>query len=108
MSILIDAKLCLGCGECCGICPGSLLRLVKNETGASYAQLRYPEECWNCASCVKKCPAQAISLYLPPESGGRGGRMQVSAEGSLLYWKITLPDGRRKTIIVDSQNANKY
>jgi adenylylsulfate reductase subunit B len=108
MSILIDPELCVGCGECCRICPGSLLRLVEDGARAPYAQIRYPQECWNCASCVKLCPERAISLYLPPESGGCGARMRARQEGSLLHWEVIFPSGRRRVISVDRKSVNRY
>ncbi|MDR2826350.1 MAG: 4Fe-4S binding protein [Deltaproteobacteria bacterium] len=108
MSIVIDDSLCVGCGACCTICPGSLLRLSKTETGTACAQIRYPDECWSCASCVKKCPRQAISLYLAPESGGRGSRMQARQEGALLHWVVHRPGRKAKTITVDRNNPNNY
>jgi adenylylsulfate reductase subunit B len=89
------------------ICPGSLLRL---KDGA--AKIRTPENCWGCASCLKACPAGAIRLYIGEDAGGRGGRLSVRREGTLLHWTVETPDGaggaRTQTVTVDSGEANHY
>ena len=103
MSIQINRKACIGCGQCADICPGTLIRMQEHK-----AHMRYPKECWGCVSCVKICPAQAISLYLGADIGGRGSRMTVTKENNLLHWTVTRMDGTNETITVDSRNANQY
>ena len=50
MSIHIDRNICIGCGQCAEICPGTLIRMTDGK-----AEMRYPKECWGCVSCVKQC-----------------------------------------------------
>jgi len=103
MSIEIRQELCIGCGECAGVCPGSLIKL-KNDM----ATIPKPERCWGCASCVKECPMEAIALFLGEDMGGLGGKMTIRRENSLLHWTVAKADGTSKTITVNSQDANKY
>ncbi|MDR3092229.1 MAG: ferredoxin family protein [Clostridiales bacterium] len=104
MSIEINREACAGCGACSEACPGSLLLL--DEKGK--AAIPKPERCWGCVSCVKECPARAIEFFLGADMGGRGGRMSVRREASMLHWDIRKPGGGLKTITVDSGDANKY
>jgi adenylylsulfate reductase, subunit B len=103
MSIEIRQNLCIGCGKCASVCPGSLIKL-KNKT----ATIPKPERCWGCASCVKECSVGAIALFLGEDMGGLGGKMTVRRENSLLHWTVTKADGTAQTITVNSRDANKY
>lgn len=103
MSIHIDRNICIGCGQCAEICPGTLIHMTDGK-----AEMRYPKECWGCVFCVKQCPVHAVSLYLGADIGGMGSRMTVKKEGSLLHWTVTRPDQSTETITVDSRDANQY
>lgn len=103
MSIEIRPHLCIGCGRCTVICPGSLIRLNGNR-----AEIPRPERCWACASCLKECPVQAIAMFLGEDMGGLGGRLTIRRENTFLHWSVTKPDGSVKTITVDSRNSNQY
>jgi len=103
MSIEIRKNLCIGCGRCTVICPGSLIKL-KNGT----ATIPKPERCWGCASCVKECTMEAIALFLGEDMGGLGGKMTVRRKNSLLHWTVAKADGTTQTITVNSRDANKY
>jgi adenylylsulfate reductase subunit B len=59
MSIRIDGDRCAGCGNCADICPGGLIEL--NEFRK--AEIAAPEDCWECASCMKECGCDAISCF---------------------------------------------
>lgn len=104
MSIEITAARCIGCGRCCSVCPGSLIRLGADKR----AGIPHPERCWGCASCIKECPVQAIAMFLGKDMGGLGGRLTVRRENTLLHWTVTNPDGSAKTITVDSRDSNQY
>ncbi len=104
MSIRIDKSKCVGCGRCAGVCPGSLIAM--NAEGK--AEMRYPKDCWGCASCVKECKKCAIALYLGADMGGMGSEMTVSAQGQFLDWTVTKADGTTETIRMDSKESNKY
>jgi adenylylsulfate reductase subunit B len=104
MSIEIRREACVGCGQCADICPGSLI-LIDSE---GKPVIPNPERCWGCASCVKECPTLAIEFFLGEDMGGKGGRMSVRRENSLLYWNIVKPDGSLETITVDSSDPSMY
>lgn len=104
MSIAIDEEKCIRCGLCAEICPGSLIKLP----AAGPAYIKYPQNCWACASCIKECPVEAISLYLGADLGGLGGKLSARRAGPLTHWIVENPDGSRQTITVDRREANHY
>lgn len=63
MPPVIDKTKCIGCGTCAEICNSSLF--VFNREKDKYPQVKFPEECWHCDSCVLDCPTKAISLRVP-------------------------------------------
>ncbi len=89
MSVHINNKSCNLCGICIDICPGNLLLQKEDEV-----LIRAPEECWDCAACVKECPTQAIELYLPSEIGGRGATLRAKKEGNERIWTCKNPAGK--------------
>lgn len=103
MSIEIVKELCVGCGQCAGVCPGSLLKVRDG-----IACMKYPQNCWGCASCMKECKFGALRLYLGRDIGGLGGKLSCTYEGVLLHWTAQMPGGSRRTITIDSRNSNQY
>ena len=52
--IIVDEKVCKGCGMCVHACPLKIIALDKtrlNAKGYHPAQLVEPEKCVGCASC---------------------------------------------------------
>ena len=98
MSIAIDSMKCRGCKKCTVVCPGSLIEL--NEEKKAY--IRYPKDCWGCASCLKECAFGAISFYLGADIGG------MASKGDLLNWQIEKADGTKEVIVVNKKDSNKY
>jgi adenylylsulfate reductase subunit B len=72
------------------------------------AFIRYPKDCWGCASCIKECAFGAIAFYLGADIGGMGSRMSVVTEGDLLRWQIEKTDGTKEVIVVNKKDSNKY
>ncbi len=62
MPAIIDSQKCTGCGICDEICPGDIIHLTENK---DKAEVRYPDECWNCGSCRIECPENAIGYMFP-------------------------------------------
>lgn len=103
MSIRINKDKCVGCKKCQEVCPGTLIQIEEKK-----AVIKYPKNCWGCASCVKECKVGAIDFYLGADIGGMGSGMNVRTEGDILHWNITRGDGRELVIDVDRRNSNQY
>ena len=104
MSISIDKLKCKGFTKCTAVCPGSLIELDENKK----AYIRYPKDCWGCASCIKECAFGAIAFYLGADIGGMGSKMSVSTQGDLLNWQIEKTDGTTEVITVNKKDSNQY
>lgn len=104
MSISINKLKCKGCTKCIAVCPGSLIELDENKK----AYIRYPKDCWGCASCIKECAFGAIAFYLGADIGGMGSKMSVSTQGDLLNWQIEKTDGTTEVITVNKKDSNQY
>jgi NAD-dependent dihydropyrimidine dehydrogenase PreA subunit len=55
----IDAELCTGCGVCVDSCPMDVIRM---DSAAQKAVIRYGEDCQNCEQCLLDCPVDAINV----------------------------------------------
>lgn len=104
MSIAIKKELCVGCGKCTMVCPGNLLR---KESLTNKAYIKYPSECWGCASCLKECKYGAIHYYLGADIGGNGTIMYVEEREEKLHWHFR-KGNEKTTIIIDPKQANSY
>lgn len=103
MSIRINQKNCIGCGRCAEVCPGSLIRMRNGK-----ADIRYEEDCWGCASCVKECRTGAIDFFLGADLGGGDVCMKVRKTGSVLNWDFYRENDLMRTITVKTEEANRY
>ena len=63
MPPIINKNKCNGCMNCVTICPVDAFG--RQEKGAAYPQVRFPDECWHCNSCVLECPTKACTLRVP-------------------------------------------
>lgn len=104
MSIMIDKNKCIGCGRCCKVCPGSLIKSGDDKK----AFIKYPKDCWGCTSCIKECPVHAVSLYLGADMGGQGSLVHTEKEGDILRWIIQKQNGEISEIDVNQKESNKY
>src|SRR3972149_1915441 len=70
MPTFVRTEKCDGCkGQdktaCMYICPHDLMMLDKDGSATGHAMKAYnqePEQCWECYSCVKICPQNAIEV----------------------------------------------
>ena len=104
MSISIDQSICIGCGECHDVCPGTLIKI--NEQRKAF--IKYPKDCWGCTSCIKECPVHAIRFFLGEDIGGKGSKVHTEKVNGLVRWIFELSDGSTKTIDIDPKESNKY
>ncbi|MDF2610214.1 MAG: hypothetical protein K0R92_1688 [Lachnospiraceae bacterium] len=104
MSIAINKEKCISCKKCLSVCPGSLLKTDEDEK----TFIKYPKDCWGCASCVKECSFGAISLFLGADIGGRGSKLRTNMEGDIVHWIIEERNGEVHTIDVARKDSNKY
>jgi len=93
MTVLIDRKLCNGCpgrseGCCEEVCPGDLFYRV-----AGQACLREAGDCWDCCSCVKACPREALSVELPFQISEARLRLSARQRGGHIQWKMHNHEG---------------
>jgi NADPH-dependent glutamate synthase beta subunit-like oxidoreductase/NAD-dependent dihydropyrimidine dehydrogenase PreA subunit len=65
-SVVINKKMCRGCGDCVSLCP--YIELQPDSRGVSYASID-PALCFGCGACISVCPTGAISQPLQSESG---------------------------------------
>ncbi|MGN0593774.1 MAG: ferredoxin family protein [Hominimerdicola sp.] len=104
MSIIIDRKKCIGCGKCCGVCPGTLIKQGDDKK----AFIKYPKDCWGCTSCIKECPVHAIKFYLGADIGGTGSLVHTEKENDTLRWIVEHSDGKVTKIDINQKESNKY
>ncbi len=104
MSIRIETDRCSGCGRCCEVCPGNLIR----RSADGKADIRRRQDCWGCTSCLKECKTGAILFYLGADIGGRGSVLSVSQKGDIKIWSVTDPGGNVQKIAVNSKESNQY
>lgn len=62
--IIIDPKVCKGCGLCTEYCPKKILRIGGNVNAAGYAVAECIDEkaCIGCGCCYTVCPDCAITV----------------------------------------------
>ena len=63
MPPIINRDRCTGCGTCAMICNSHIFSHQRHEN--KVPEVKFPEECWHCNSCVLDCPAGAVTLRMP-------------------------------------------
>ena len=59
MPTFVYMTRCDGCGHCVDICPSDIMHIDKTYRRAYNIE---PSMCWECYSCVKACPQNAIDM----------------------------------------------
>ena len=62
MPTFVYMTACDGCGHCVDICPSDIMHIDPVTRRAVNIE---PNFCWECYSCVKACPQNAIAEYKP-------------------------------------------
>ena len=60
MPTFVYMTRCDGCGHCVDICPSDIMNIDKTYRRAYNIE---PNMCWECYSCVKACPQNAIDVH---------------------------------------------
>ena len=95
MPSFVISQKCDGCKAldktaCQYICPNDLMVLDK---GKEKAFNRAPDMCWECYSCVKICPTQAIEIRGYADFMPLGGVVQPLRSTDSIMWSVKFRDG---------------
>lgn len=98
MPTFVYMTRCDGCGHCVDICPSDIMHIDKTYRRAKNIE---PNMCWECYSCVKACPQNAIDVrgYADFAPLGHSVRVIREEEKGTIAWKITFRDGRVKNFL---------
>jgi adenylylsulfate reductase subunit B len=81
------------------ICPHDLMKLDKDGSETGHAMKAFnqePEQCWECYSCVKICPQQAIEARHYADIVPLGGSVQPLRGTDSIMWTIKFRNGTLK------------
>ena len=89
---------CDGCGHCVDICPSDIMHIDKITRRAVNIE---PNMCWECYSCVKACPQDAIDVrgYADFAPLGHSVRVLREEEKGIISWKIKFRNGHEKNFV---------
>ncbi len=98
MPTFVYMTRCDGCGHCVDICPSDIMHIDKKYRRAVNIE---PNMCWECYSCVKACPQNAIDVrgYADFAPLGHSVRVLREEEKGTISWKIKFRDGREKNFV---------
>ena len=92
MPTFVYMTLCDGCGHCVDICPSDIMHIDKTTRRAYNIE---PNMCWECYSCVKACPHNAIYVrgYADFAPLGHSVRVIRDEEKGVIAWRIKSRNG---------------
>ena len=98
MPSFINPEKCDGCKAldktaCQYICPNDLMVLNKDITKAYN---RAPEMCWECYSCVKICPVEAIEVRGYADFVPMGATVTPMRSTDAIMWTVKFRNGTLK------------
>ena len=98
MSTFVYMTRCDGCGHCVDICPSDIMHIDKTIRKAVNIE---PNFCWECYSCVKACPQQAIDVRGYADFAPMGHKVRVLREEKkgTISWKIKFRNGTVKDFV---------
>jgi adenylylsulfate reductase subunit B len=98
MPTFVYMTRCDGCGHCVDICPSDIMHIDPTYRRALNIE---PNMCWECYSCVKACPMNAIDCrgYADFAPLGHSVRVLREEEKGTISWRIKFRDGRVKDFV---------
>ena len=95
MPSFVNPEKCDGCKAldktaCQYICPNDLMTLDRDKMKALN---REPEMCWECYSCVKICPQQAIDVRGYADFVPMGGSVVPMRTADSIMWTVKFRNG---------------
>ena len=98
MPTFVYMTRCDGCGHCVDICPSDIMHIDKNIRRAVNIE---PNFCWECYSCVKACPQNAIDVrgYADFAPMGHSVRVLREEEKGTISWKVKFRNGKEKNFV---------
>jgi len=98
MPSFVNPDKCDGCKAlertaCQYVCPNDLM-VLNTETSKAYNQ--EPDLCWECYSCVKICPTQAIDVRGYADFVPLGASVVPLRGTDSIMWTVQFRDGRLK------------
>ena len=92
MPTFVYMTRCDGCGHCVDICPSDIMHIDPTLRRAYNIE---PNMCWECYSCVKACPMDAIDVrgYADFAPLGHSVRVQRDEEKGVIAWRIKSRNG---------------
>ena len=98
MPTFVYMTRCDGCGHCVDICPSDIMHIDPTYRRAVNIE---PNMCWECYSCVKACPMNAIDCrgYADFAPLGHSVRVLREEEKGTISWRIKFRDGREKNFV---------
>ncbi len=86
---------CDGCGQCVDICPSDILHIDRTMRRAYNVE---PDYCWECYSCVKACPQNAVDMrgYADICPLDHSVTVVRKPENGIILWKIKYRNGQVK------------
>ena len=94
MPTFVYMTRCDGCGHCVDICPSDIMHIDKTTMRRAYNI--EPNMCWECYSCVKACPQNAIDVrgYADFAPLGHSVRVKRDEEKGVIAWRIKFRNGK--------------
>ena len=98
MPTFVYMTACDGCGHCVDICPSDIMHIDPTTRRAVNIE---PNFCWECYSCVKACPQNAIDDRGYSDFAPMGHKVRVlrEPEKGTISWRLKFRDGREKNFV---------
>ena len=89
MPTFVYMTACDGCGHCVDICPSDIMHIDPVTRRAVNIE---PNFCWECYSCVKACPQNAIDDRGYSDFAPMGHKVRVlrEPEKGVISWRLNL------------------